>query len=136
MKYPSNEANVQKKADDAKENNLIGQLYNKVDTIDEFKVKADLAGFSTHKIWSIVAFYFIWTRFDFILCTIMSLTSFGLASAFLVFEHRINEENPYYVLMAFFGILVGAFLGIILGALLFVTLNKIKEIFNLETPEE
>ena len=136
MKYPSNEANVQKKADDAKENNLIGQLYNKVDTIDEFKVKADLAGFSTHKIRSIVAFYFIWTRFDFILCTIMSLTSFGLASAFLVFEHRINEENPHYVLMAFFGILVGAFLGIILGALLFVTLNKIKEIFNLNVPEK
>jgi len=134
MKYPSNKAKVQKKADGIKENHLIGQLYNKVDTIDEFKVKADLEGFSTHKIWSIVAFYFIWSQFDVIAAIIMSLPSLGLASAFVMREHI--SENPHYVLAVIFGIVLGAFLGFLLVILLFVIAKRIREKFDLEIPEE
>lgn len=129
MKYPSIEAKAQKKVDRAKENHLIGQLYNKVDTIAEFKVKADLEGFSTYKIWSIVAFYFIWPRFDCVAAIIMSLAALGLASAFVMCEH--TSENPHYVLAVIFGIVLGAFLGFLLVILLFALAKSIKEKFNL-----
>ena len=134
MKYPSEEAKVQKKADGAKENHLIGALYNKVDTIDEFKVKADLEGFSTYKIWSIVAFYFIWLRFDFITGIIMSLTSLGLAVAFFMLER--TSENPHCGIAIFFGIVIGAVIGFCIAGFLFAIEKSIKEKFNLEIPEE
>ncbi len=134
MKYPSTEAKSQKKADAAKENQLIGDLYNKVDTIEEFKVKADLEGFSKNKIWSIVAFYFIWLRFDVIAGIIMSLTALGLAIAFFMIER--TSENPHCGVAVFFGIVLGAFLGFLLVILLFVIEKMIKEKFDLEIPEE
>ena len=136
MKYPSKEAKARKKTNAAKENYLIGQLYNKVDTIDEFKVKADLEGFSTYKIWSIVAFYFIWPRFDFIALIIMSLAALGLASAFFMLEYTSTSENPHCMLAAFFGIVLGAFIGFLMVILLFVVEKAIKDKFSLEAPEE
>ena len=72
-------------------------------------------------------------RFNFIAAITMSLTSLGLASAFVMREH--TSEDPHYVLAVIFGIALGALLGFLLVILLFAIAKSIKEKFSLEAPE-
>ena len=62
MRYPLEEAALNKKQNSKAINKAIGKLYFESDNIDEFKIKADLANFPKSKIWILTTYYYIRQR--------------------------------------------------------------------------
>lgn len=71
MRYPLEEAALNKKQNSKVINKAIGKLYFESDNIHEFKINADLANFPKSKIWMLITYYYVRQR--------PRLTSFTIA---------------------------------------------------------
>lgn len=115
MKYPLEEAALNKKQNSKVINKAIGKLYFESDNIHEFKINADLANFPKSKIWILITYYYVRQRprLTYFMIAFMSMM---LCCGLEWLCQTLCIERPFYQYIG--AIVCGFSVGIVFGILI------------------
>ena len=139
MTYHIIEKQKTKKRDRTQARQLIGCLFNKSKSIDEFKVNADIKNLPKFMVLELVFFYYCWQLKNVVIALTCAIV-IPFCIAMLEYREYVDPTQKtdgtfehMYAIAGFGGLIIGTFISSVLVLFFIGTLYCIRNNFKIET---